>query len=164
MIRYEEKISEIYGLGRPCSGRSTENLRDFLSGRDTCLPFIVPKSLHKFEKGMKLITNEGTFKYSFTLLPYMPLNECKKVIERSPRWQLAIDAGLDVELLEPDPEIFQHPEDVEGMTLIIANPLPDWNTLNEYLRKLISIERSMEDLRMKGEHIRGIVKRYRELI
>lgn len=44
MIRYEEKMSEIYGLGRPCSGRSTATLRLFLS-YDVCVPFEVPESL-----------------------------------------------------------------------------------------------------------------------
>ena len=79
MIRYEEKMSEIYGLGRPCSGRSTATLRLFLS-YDVCVPFEVPESLgggwpsHKpFDKReLKLYDHEDTFKYAFTLLPYMP--------------------------------------------------------------------------------------------
>ena len=37
MIRYEERMSEIYGLGSPCSGRSTRTLRLFLS-YDACVP------------------------------------------------------------------------------------------------------------------------------
>ena len=44
MIRYEEKMSEIYGLGSPCSGRSTRTLRLFLR-YDVAVPLEVPKSL-----------------------------------------------------------------------------------------------------------------------
>ena len=106
MIRYEEKMSEIYGLGRPCSGRSTATLRLFLS-YDVCVPLEVPESLgggwpdHKpfDERELKLYDHEDTFKNAFTLLPYMPLDECRSVVEKSPRWQLAIDAGLEVQFL-----------------------------------------------------------------
>ena len=42
MIRYEKKMSEMYGLGRPCSGRSTATLRMFLS-YDACVPLEIPE-------------------------------------------------------------------------------------------------------------------------
>ena len=165
MIRYEEKMSEIYGLGRPCSGRSTATLRLFLS-YDVCVPLEVPESLgggwpsHKpFDKHeLKLYDHEDTFKNAFTLLPYMPLDECKSVVEKSPRWQLAIDAGLEVRFLEPDPEIFQRQCLATTTTLIIATPLRRWSMVNEYLRKYIAIEQSRETLRKNGEHLRAYIK------
>ena len=165
MIRYEEKMSEIYGLGRPCSGRSTATLRLFLS-YDICVPLEVPKSLgwrwpsHKpfDERELKLYDHEDTFKNAFTLLPYMPLDGCKSVVEKSPRWQMAIDAGLEVQFLEPDPEIFQRQCLATATTLIIATPLMNWSMVNEYLRKYIAIERSIEDLREKGERLRADIK------
>ena len=169
MIRYEEKMSEIYGLGRPCSGRSTRTLRLFLS-YDVCVPFEVPESLgggwpdHKpFDKReLKLYDHEDTFKDAFTLLPYMPLDECKSVVEKSPRWQMAIDSGLEVQFLEPDPEIFQRRELATATTLIIATPLRSWGMLNECLRKCVAIERSIEDLRKNGKHLRNYIERLRK--
>ena len=172
MIRYEEKMSKIYGLGRPCSGRSTATLRQFLS-YDACVPLDVPESLggrwqslgegwirHKpfDEHELKLYDHEDTFKNAFTLLPYMPLDECKSVVEKSPRWQLAIDAGLEVLFLEPDPDIFQRQCLATATTLIIATPLRSWGMVNEYLRKYIAIERSIEDLRKNGEGLRAYIK------
>lgn len=170
MIRYEEKMSEIYGLGRPCSGRSTATLRLFLS-YDVCVPFEVPESLgggwpdHKpFDKReLKLYDHEDTFKYAFTLLPYMPLDECKSIVEKSPRWQMAIDAGLEVQFLEPEPEIFERKSLATATTLIIATSIMDWSLVNEYLRKYIAIERSIEDLRENGERLRGCIKRLRRI-
>lgn len=169
MIRYEEKMSEIYGLGRPCSGRSTATLRLFLS-YDVCVPLEVPKSLgggwpsHKpFDKReLKLYDHEDTFKNAFTLLPYMPMDECKSVIEKSPRWQLAIDAGLEVQFLEPDSEIFERPCLATATTLIIATPLMNWSMVNEYLRKYVAIEQSLESLRKNGERLRGCIERLRK--
>ena len=165
MIRYEEKMSRIYGLGRPCSGRSTATLRLFLS-YDVSVPLEVPESLggdlycqRPFdERELKLYDHEDTFKNAFTLLPYMPLDECRSVVEKSPRWQLAIDAGLEVQFLEPDPDIFLIRELVTASTLIIATPLRSWGMLNEYLRKCIAIEQSIEDLRKNGKHLRGYIK------
>ena len=169
MIRYEEKMSEIYGLGRPCSGRSTRTLRLFLS-YDVCVPLEVPESLgggwpdHKpFDRlELKLYDHEDTFKDAFTLLPYMPLDECKSVIEKSPRWQLAIDAGLEVQFLEPDPEIFDRSCLATATTLIIATPLMNWGMVNEYLRTYIAIEQSRENLREKGERLRDYIERLRK--
>lgn len=169
MIRYEEKMSEIYGLGRPCSGRSTSTLRLFLS-YDVCVPLEVPKSLgggwpsHKpFDKReLKLYDHEDTFKNAFTLLPYMPMDECKSVIEKSPRWQLAIDAGLEVQFVQPDSEIFERPCLATATTLIIATPLMNWSMVNEYLRKYIAIEQSVESLRENGERLRGCIERLRK--
>ena len=170
MIRYEEKMSEIYGLGRPCSGRSTATLRKFLS-YDVCVPLEVPKSLgggwpsHKpFDKReLKLYDHEDTFKDAFTLLPYMPLDECKSIVEKSPRWQLAIDAGLEVQFVQPDPEIFMIRELVTASTLIIATPLRNWGMVNEYLRKYIAIEQSRESLRKNGEYLRGQIRRLKRI-
>ena len=170
MIRYEEKMSKIYGLGRPCSGRSTATLRLFLS-YDVCVPLEVPKSLgggwpsHKpFDKReLKLYDHEDTFGSAFTLLPYMPLDECRSVVEKSPRWQLAIDAGLEVQFLQPDSEIFLIPEIVTATTLIIATPLRNWGMVNEYLRKYIAIEQSREGLRKNGERLRGCIERLRRI-
>lgn len=169
MIRYEEKMSEIYGLGRPCSGRSTATLRLFLS-YDVAVPLEVPKSLgggwpsHKpFDKReLKLYDHEDTFESAFTLLPYMPLDECRSVVEKSPRWQLAIDAGLEVQFLQPDPNIFLMRELITASTLIIATPLMNWGLVNEYLRKYIAIERSIEDLRKNGDRLRGHIERLRK--
>ena len=169
MIRYEEKMSEIYGLGRPCSGRSTATLRQFLS-YDVCVPLEVPESLgggwpnHKpFDKHeLKLYDHEDTFKNAFTLLPYMPIDGCKSVVEKSPRWQLAIDAGLEVQFLEPDPEIFQRQCLATATTLIIATPLMNWSMVNEYLRTYIAIEQSRENLREKGERLRDYIERLRK--
>ena len=169
MIRYEEKMSEIYGLGRPCSGRSTKTLRLFLS-YDVCVPLEVPESLgggwpdHKpFDKReLKLYDHEDTFKYVFTLMPYMPLDECRSIVEKSPRWQLAIDAGLEVQFLQPDPEIFMIREIVTSTTLIIATPLMNWSMVNEYLRTYISIEQSRETLMEKGDRLRDYIKRLRK--
>ena len=169
MIRYEEKMSEIYGLGRPCSGRSTATLRLFLS-YDVCVPLEIPKSLgggwpsHKpFDKReLKLYDHEDTFKNAFTLIPYMPLDECRSVVEKSPRWQLAIDAGLEVQFVQPDPNIFLIRELVTASTLIIATPLMNWGMVNEYLRKYIAIEKSIEDLRKNGERLRGHIRRLRK--
>ena len=170
MIRYEEKMSEIYGLGRPCSGRSTATLRLFLS-YDVCVPLSVPKSLgggwpsHKpFDKReLKLYDHEDTFESAFTLLPYMPLDECRSIVEKSPRWQMAIDAGLDLKFVQPEPEIFQIREIVTATTLIIATPLRNWGMVNEYLRKYIAIERSIEDLRKNGERLRSCIERFRRI-
>ena len=169
MVRYEEKMSEIYGLGRPCSGRSTRTLRLFLS-YDACVPLDVPESLgggwpdHKpfDEHELKLYDHEDTFKDAFTLLPYMPLDGCKSVVEKSPRWRLAMDAGLEVQFLEPDPEIFQRPCLATASTLIIATPLTNWSMVNEYLRKYIAIEQSVESLRENGERLRGCIERLRK--
>lgn len=169
MIRYEEKMSEIYGLGRPCSGRSTKTLRLFLS-YDVCVPLEVPESLgggwpdHKpFDKReLKLYDHEDTFKYAFTLLPYMPLDECRSIVEKSPRWQMAIDAGLEVQFLQPDPEIFQRQCLVTATTLIIATPLMNWGMVNEYLRTYIAIEQSRETLMEKGDRLRDYIKRLRK--
>lgn len=169
MIRYEEKMSEIYGLGRQCSGRSTATLRLFLS-YDVCVPLEVPESLgggwpdHKpFDKReLKLYDHEDAFKNAFTLLPYMPLDECKSVVEKSPRWQMAIDAGLEVQFLQPDPEIFMIREIVTATTLIIATPLMNWSMVNEYLRTYISIEQSRETLMEKGDRLRDYIKRLRK--
>ena len=169
MIRYEEKMSEIYGLGSPCSGRSTATLRKFLS-YDVCVPFEVPESLgggwpsHKpFDKReLKLYDHEDTFKNAFTLLPYMPLDECKSVVEKSPRWQMAIDAGLEVQFLQPDPKIFLMRELITATTLIIATPLRIWCMVNEYLRDYVAIERSIEDLKKNGERLRGYIERLRK--
>ena len=169
MIRYEEKMSEIYGLGRPCSGRSTATLRLFLS-YDVCVPFEVPKSLgggwpsHKpfDERELKLYDHEDTFKNAFTLLPYMSIDECRSVVEKSPRWQMAIDAGLEVDFLEPDPEIFQRQCLATETTLIIATPLTNWGLVNEYLRKYVAIEQSIEGLRKNGKHLRGCIRRLRK--
>ena len=171
MIRYEEKMSEIYGLGRSCSGRSTSTLRRFLS-YDVAVPLDVPKSLgggwpsHKpFDKReLKLYDHEDTFENAFTLLPYMPLDECKSVIEKSPRWKLAIDAGLEVDFVQPDPEIFQRQCLATATTLIIATPLRSWSMVNEYLRKYVSIEKSIEGLRKNGERLRGDIERLRRII
>ena len=171
MIRYEEKMSEIYGLGRPCSGRSTATLRKFLS-YDVCVPLEVPKSLgggwpnHKpfDERELKLYDHEDTFENAFTLLPYMPMDECKSVVEKSPRWQLAIDAGLEVDFFEPKPEIFQRPCLATATTLIIATPLRSWGMVNECLRKYIAIERSIECLRKNGDRLRGDIERLRRII
>ena len=170
MIRYEEKMSEIYGLGRPCSGRSTATLRLFLS-YDVCVPFEVPESLgggwpsHKpFDRReLKLYDHEDTFKNAFTLLPYMPLDECRSVVEKSPRWQMAIDAGLEVDFLEPDPEILQRQCLATATTLIIATPLTNWSMVNEYLRKYIAIEKSIEDLRKNGDRLRSYIERLRRI-
>ena len=169
MIRYEEKMSEIYGLGSPCSGRSTKTLRLFLS-YDVAVPFEVPKSLgggwpsHKpnDEHELKLYDHEDTFKDAFTLLPYMHLDECRSVVEKSPRWRFAIDAGLEVQFLEPEPEIFQRPCLATATTLIIATPLTNWGLVNEYLRKYVAIEKSIEDLSNNGKHLRGCIKRLRK--
>ena len=169
MIRYEEKMSEIYGLGRPCSGRSTATLRLFLS-YDVCVPFEVPKSLgggwpsHKpfDERELKLYDHEDTFKNAFTLLPYMSIDECRSVVEKSPRWQMAIDAGLEVDFLEPDPEILQRQCLATATTLIIATPLTNWGLVNEYLRKYVAIEKSREDLMENGERLRGCIRRLRK--
>lgn len=169
MIRYEEKMSEIYGLGRPCSGRSTATLRKFLR-YDVAVPLEVPKSLgggwpsHKpFDKReLKLYDHEDAFEDAFTLLSYMPLDECKSVVEKSPRWQMAIDAGLEVDFLEPDPEIFQRQCLATATTLIIATPIRNWGMVNEYLRKYIAIEKSIEDLRKNGERLRGCIERLRK--
>ena len=165
MIRYEKKMSEMYGLGRPCSGRSTSTLRLFLS-YDICVPLEIPESLggdlycqRPFDKlELKLYDHEDTFKNAFTLLPYMPLDECRSIVEKSPRWQLAIDAGLEVQFVQPDPEIFERKSLATATTLIIATPLRNWGLVNEYLRKYIAIEQSVEDLRKKGEHLRGYIK------
>ena len=169
MIRYEEKMSEIYGLGRPCSGRSTRTLRLFLS-YDASVPLEVPKSLggdlycqRPFDKReLKLYDHEDTFKNAFTILPYMPLDECRSVVEKSPRWQMAIDAGLEVQFLQPDPEIFLMRELVTATTLIIATPLMNWSMVNEYLRTYIAIEQSREVLKEKGESLRGYIERLRK--
>ena len=171
MIRYEEKMSEICGLGRPCSGRSTATLRKFLS-YDVAVPLEIPKSLgggwpsHKpFDKReLKLYDHENTFENAFTLLPYMPLDECANVIEKSPRWKLAIDAGLEVQFLEPNPEIFQRQCLTTATTLIIATPLRSWAMVNECLRKYIAIERSIEGLRKNGDRLRGDIERLRRII
>lgn len=170
MIRYEEKMSKIYGLGRPCSGRSTATLRLFLS-YDVCVPLEVPKSLgggwpsHKpFDKReLKLYDHEDTFESAFTLLPYMPLDECRSIVEKSPRWQMTIDAGLELKFLEPDPEIFQIRELATATTLIIATPLRNWGMVNEYLRKYIAIEQSREGLMKNGERLRGYIERLRRI-
>ena len=169
MIRYEEKMSKIYGLGSPCSGKSTSTLRMFLS-YDVCVPLEVPESLggdlycqRPFdERELKLYDHEDTFKNAFTLLPYMTLDECRSIVEKSPRWQLAIDAGLEVQFVQPDPEIFQRKCLAASTTLIIATPFRNWSMVNEYLRKYIAIEQSIEDLRMKGEHIRDYIERLRK--
>lgn len=169
MIRYTEKMSEIYGLGRPCSGRSTETLRRFLR-YDVAVPLEVPKSLgggwpsHKpFDKReLKFYDHENTFKYAFTLLPYMSIDECRSVVEKSPRWQMAIDAGLEVDFLEPDPDILQRQCLATETTLIIATPLRNWSMVNEYLRKYVAIEKSIEDLSKNGEHLRGYIERLRK--
>lgn len=169
MIRYEEKMSEIYGLGSPCSGRSTATLRRFLS-YDVCVPLEVPKSLgggwpsHKpfDERELKLYDHEDTFKNAFTLLPYMLIDECRSVVEKSPRWKMAIDAGLEVDFLEPEPEIFERQCLATETTLIIATPLTDWGLVNEYLRKYVAIEKSREDLRKNGEHLRSYIERLRK--
>ena len=169
MIRYEKKMSEIYGLGRPCSGRSTATLRLFLS-YDVGIPLEVPESLggdlycqRPFdEHELKLYDHEDTFKNAFTLLPYMPLDGCKSVVEKSPRWQMAIDAGLEVDFLQPDSEIFQRPCLATATTLIIATPLMNWSMVNEYLRNYIAIEQSRESLREKGERLRDYIERLRK--
>ena len=169
MIRYENKISEIYGLGRPCSGRSTATLRKFLS-YDVAVPFEVPRSLgggwpsHKpFDKReLKLYDHEDTFENAFTLLPYMPLDECRSVVEKSPRWQFAIDAGLEVQFVQPEPEIFERQCLATATTLIIATPLTNWSMVNEYLRKYIAIEKSIEDLRKNGDRLRSCIERLRK--
>lgn len=165
MIRYEKKMSRIYGLGSPCSGRSTRMLRLFLS-YDTGVPLKVPESLGGYlyyqrpfdKRELKLYDHEDTFRNAFTLLPYMPLDECKSIVEKSPRWQMAIDAGLELKFLQPDPEIFQFRELVTATTLIIATPLRRWSMVNEYLRKYIAIEKSIEDLRNNGKDLRGYIK------
>lgn len=170
MIRYTEKMSEIYGLGRPCSGRSTETLRRFLR-YDVAVPLEVPKSLgggwpsHKpFDKReLKLYDHEDTFENAFTLLPYIPLDECKSIVEKSPRWKLAIDAGLELKFLQPDPEIFMIRELVTATTLITAMPLRNWGMVNEYLRKYIAIEKSIEDLRKNGDRLRSYIERLRRI-
>lgn len=170
MIRYEEKISEIYGLGRPCSGRSTATLRLFLS-YDVCVPLEVPKSLgggwpsHKplDKRELKLYDHEDTFESAFTLLPYMPLDECRSIVEKSPRWQMAIDAGLEVQFLQPDSEIFMVREIATATTLIIATPLRNWGMVNEYLRKYIAIEQSRETLMKNGDRLRGCIERLRRI-
>lgn len=169
MIRYEEKMSEMYDLGRPCSGRSTATLRRFLS-YDVAVPLEVPKSLgggwpsHKpfDEHELKLYDHEDIFKYAFTLLPYMSIDECKSVVEKSPRWQMAIDAGLEVRFLQPDHEIFQRQCLATATTLIIATPLMNWSMVNEYLRTYIAIEQSRESLREKGESLRDYIERLRK--
>ena len=169
MIRYKEKMSEIYGLGRPCSGRSTATIRLFLR-YDVCVPLEVPESLGgdwdcqkpSDEREFKLYDHEDTFENAFTLLPYMPLDECANVIEKSIRWQMAIDAGLDLRFVQPEPEIFQRPCLATATTLIIATSIMNWGKVNEYLRKYIAIEKSIEDLRMKGEHLRDRIKRLRK--
>ena len=169
MIRYEEKMSEIYGLGRPCSGRFTATLRKFLS-YVACVPLEIPESLgggwpsHKpfDEQELKLYDHEDTFKDAFTLLPYMPLDECKSIVEKSPRWQMAIDAGLEVQFLEPNPEIFERPCLATATTLIIATPLMNWGMVNEYLRTYIAIEQSREGLRTKSERLRDYIERLRK--
>ena len=169
MIRYEDRMSEIYGLGRPCLGRSTATLRLFLS-YDVCVPLEVPKSLgggwpsHKpFDKReLKLYDHEDTFKDAFTLLPYLPLDECRSIVEKSPRWQLAIDAGLEVQYLQPDPKIFLVRELVTASTLIIATPLMNWSMVDEHLRKYIAIEKSIEDLKKNGDRLRDRIRRFRK--
>lgn len=165
MIRYEKKMSKIYGLGSPCSGRYTKTLRLFLS-YNVCVPIKVPESLggdlycqRPFDElELKLYDHEDKFKNAFTLLPYMPLDECKRVVEKSPRWQMAIDAGLEVQFVQPDPEIFERPCLATATTLIIATPFKNWGMVNEYLRKYVSIEQSIEDLRKEGDDLRGYIK------
>ena len=169
MIRYEEKMSEIYGLGTPCSGRSTRTLRLFLS-YDVAVPLEVPESLGGYlycqrpfdKRELKLYDHEDTFKDAFTILPYMPLDECKSVVEKSPRWQMAIDAGLEVRFVQPDPEIFLMRELITTTTLIIATPFRNWSMVNEYLQKYIVIERSIEDLRKNGKDLRDYIKLLRK--
>lgn len=169
MIRYEKKMSEIYGLGRPCSGRSTSTLRLFLS-YDVGIPLEIPESLgggwpdHKpfDERELKLYDHEDTFKNAFTLLPYMPLDECRSIVEKSPRWQFAIDAGLEVQFVQPEPEIFERQCLATASTLIIATPLTNWSLVNEYLRKYVAIEKSREDLMENGERLRGCIERLRK--
>lgn len=113
------------------------------------------------ERELKLYDHEDTFKNAFTLLPQLPLDECKSVVEKSPRWQLAIDAGLDLRFVQPDPEIFQRQCLATATTLIIVEPVLNWCGINECLHKLIAVERSIEYLRMKGERIRDRIKRDR---
>lgn len=43
--------------------------------------------------------------------------------------------------------------------LIIVEPVLNWCGINECLHKLIEVERSIEDWRMKGECIRDRIKR-----
>lgn len=66
-----------------------------------------------------------------------------------------------VKFVQPDPDIFQNRELATATTLIIAEPLLNWCGINECLHKLIAVERSIEDLRMKGERIRDRIKRDR---
>lgn len=169
MIRYKKKMSEIHGLGRPCSGRSTEELRMFLSYGD-CVPLKIPDSLgggwsnyRPFdERELKLYDHEDTFENAFTLLPFMPLDECRSVVNQSPRWRLALKAGMAVQFLQPDPKIFQRQCLATVTTLIIAVPLKSWEVVNERLHGYIAIERSLEDLRMKGEHLHDHIKKIDE--
>ena len=92
----------------------------------------------------------------------MPLDECRSIVEKSPRWQLAIDAGLEVQFLQPDPEIFLVRELITATTLIIATPLMNWSMVNEYLRTYTAIEQSRERLKMKGDRLRDYIGRLRK--
>ena len=69
-----------------------------------------------------------------------------------------VNKNGSVQFLEPDPEIFQRQRLATATTLIIATPLMNWRKVNEYLRKYIEIERSIEDLRKNGEHLRAYIK------
>lgn len=163
MIRYEKKMSEIYGLGRPCSWLKSESESSTLllflsySGNDFCgieLPKSLGGALSNHLDERTLFNYANSFEKSCTFLHYLTIDECRNIIKESPRWKLAIDAGLSVLFTKPYPEIVERRGIDTPPTLIIATPIPDWKTLNDNMRKLIEVERTIEDWRMKGENLR----------
>lgn len=68
-----------------------------------------------------------------------------------PRAKATWDLPLaSVKFVQPDPEIFQRQCLATATMLIIVEPVLNWCGINECLHKLIEVERSIEDWRMKG--------------
>ena len=129
MIRDVGKIGEIYHLGKPAryTKKSMIKIIHFL-GDGWMDPFRYSGYLPKRKLGIDLLVDHiNVFKNHVTLLPYGG-DDVENKIMQDPHWQLCIQCGLQYEIVDPDPAIFEKDWSCDYVKLIILS-CRDWRKL-----------------------------------
>ena len=129
MNRNTDKIGEIYNLGKPVRYTSKSMLKIIHFLGDGWYTFKYEDRLPKRELYIsRVIDHVDAFKRHLTLLPYVVNEDIENVIKRDPRWQLCIQCGLQYEIIDPDPAIFENNWRCDYVKLIILS-CSDWRKL-----------------------------------